>query len=96
MDAGDNVFAIDENALGLGRAQSDVQDGAILGEVDLVAAKHGVNAGAQAGLFGEGYEKFEGFIGNAVLGVVEEYAVGLGGEAGAASGLLGEEIAQLG
>ena len=96
VDARHNVFSIEEDALGPGRAQGDVQDGAVLGEVDLVAAKHGFDAVAQAGLFGEGDEQAEGFGGDAVLGVVEEDAVCLGGEALAASGVFGEEIAQMG
>ena len=81
--------------LGFGRAQGDVQDGAVLGTIDLVAAKHGFDAVAQAGLFGEGDEQAQGLVGDAVLGVVEEEAAGLGGEALAASGVFGEEIAQM-
>ena len=54
VDAGDDVFSVDENALGFGRAQGDVQDGAVLGDVDLVAAEHGFDAVAQAGLVRRG------------------------------------------
>ena len=36
-----------------GRAQRDVQHGAVLGDVDLLAAEHGVDALAQAALLGE-------------------------------------------
>ena len=44
MDGGDDVFAVDDDRLALGRAQGDVQDGALLGDVDLLAAEHGVEA----------------------------------------------------
>ena len=43
VDVGDDVFSVDEDALAFGRAQRDVQDGAVFGDVDLVAAKHGVD-----------------------------------------------------
>jgi hypothetical protein len=51
--SGTTSFAVDEMDSDFGRAQGDVQDGAVLGDVDLVAAEHGVDALAQAGLFGE-------------------------------------------
>ena len=44
VDAGDDVFAVDDDRFAFGRAQGDVQDGAVLGDVDLVAAEHGVDA----------------------------------------------------
>ena len=53
MDAGDDVFAIDEDRFAFGRAQRDVQHGAVFGDVDLVAAEHGVDALLQAALLGE-------------------------------------------
>ena len=52
VDCGDDVLAVDEDGFSLGRAQSNVQDGALFGDVDLFAAKHGVDALAQAGLLG--------------------------------------------
>ena len=61
----------------LGRAQRDVQDGAVLGDVDLVAAEHGVDARAQAGLLGQLQQQLERLVGDAVLRVVEEEADGL-------------------
>ena len=50
---GDDVFAVDDDRLALGSAQGDVQDGAVLGDVDLVAAEHRVDLLAQAGLLGQ-------------------------------------------
>ena len=50
---GHDVLAVDQDRLALGRAQGDVQDGAVLGDVDLLAAKHRVDAVAQARFLGE-------------------------------------------
>jgi hypothetical protein len=36
--------------LGLGRAEGDVEDGAVLGGVDLLAGEHGFDVLLQAGL----------------------------------------------
>ena len=51
--SGHDVLAVDEDGLRPSGAQGDVQDGALLGDVDLVAAEHGVDAVAQAGLLGQ-------------------------------------------
>jgi hypothetical protein len=40
MDFGNDVFAVEDDGLGLGCAQGDVKDGAILGDVDLLAGEH--------------------------------------------------------
>ena len=60
MDLGHNVLAVHNDGGVLGRSQGDVQDGAVLGEVDLVPAEHRVNALAQAGLRGQLHEQLEG------------------------------------
>ena len=44
VDFGHDVFAVDEDGFGFGRAQSDVEDGAVLGDVDLLAGEHGFGA----------------------------------------------------
>ena len=49
----------------------------MLGDVDLVAAEHGVDAVAQAGTAGERDEQADGLVGDAVLGVVQIDAVDL-------------------
>ena len=72
-----------------------MEDGAILGGVDLLAGEHGFAVGAEAGFFGELDEELEGFVGDAVLGVVEEEATGFSVEAGAACGVGLEEVAKL-
>ncbi len=91
---GHDIHAVDDDLLALGRAQGDVQHGAAFGDVDLVAAEHGVDLGAEAGLLGELDEQLEGLVGDAVLRVIEVEALGLEGEALAAGGVVGEELAQ--
>ena len=49
VDVGNDIFAIDHDGFALGRAQSNVQDRALFRDVDFLAAKHGVDAFAQAG-----------------------------------------------
>ena len=61
-----------------GRAQGHVQDGAVLGDVDLLAAEHGVDPRAQPGLLGQVKEELEGLVGDAVLRVIQVDAHGLG------------------
>src|SRR5215471_18342708 len=50
MDMWDDILPIDDNRCPPWRTQGNVQDRAILGDVDLVAAEHRVDARAQAGL----------------------------------------------
>ena len=50
VDLGHDVLAVDDDGCALRRAQRHVQDGALLGDVDLLAAEHGVDPRAQAGL----------------------------------------------
>ena len=50
MDQGHDVLSVHEDGRGLGRAQGYVQDGTFLREIDLVAAKHGIDMRPQAGL----------------------------------------------
>ena len=73
-------------------AEGGVQHGAIFGDVDLVAAEHGVDAAAQAALFGQAQQEAERFVGDAVFGVIEVEAEGLDGQAFAALGVVGEEL----
>ena len=74
---GDDVDAVDLDVLALGRAQRDVQDGAVLGDVDLLAREHRVDPGTEPGPLGQGDEQADGLVGEAVLGVVEVDAVDL-------------------
>lgn len=81
-------------------AEGSVVDGALLGEVDLLAGEHGIALLLEAGLLGQLDEEVEGLIGQEVLGEVEE-DVGAGGvvlegtaELGEAVGVVGEGLLQ--
>ncbi len=53
MHVGHDVLPVDHDRLAARRAQRDVQHGAVLGDVDLLAAEHRVDARAQPRLAGE-------------------------------------------
>ena len=78
-----------------GRAQGHVQDRPLLRDVDLLAAKHGVDPRSQARFLGQFDEKLEGFVGDAVLRVIQEEAHGLGRHPLTAFGIVREEVPQM-
>ena len=92
---GHHVLAVDDDRRALRRAQRDVQDRAVLRHVDLLAAEHGVDPRAQAGLLGELDEQPQRLVGDAVLRVVEVDAGGFRGQAFAAPGIVREELPQM-
>ena len=91
----DDVLAVDDDRRVLGRAQRGVQHGAILGDVDLVAAEHRVDALTQARPAGQLEEQTHGLVGDAVLRVVEVETLTLGRETLAPLRVGGEEVAQV-
>jgi hypothetical protein len=78
--------------LALWSAQRDMQNGAPLGDVDLVAREHGVDVLAQAGLLGQHQQQPHRLGGNAVLGVIEVETQRLQCEVFATLGILSEEL----
>jgi hypothetical protein len=72
-----------------------VQDGTLLGDVDLLAMEQAVDVRPQIGLLGELQEELERLVGDAVLRVVQEDADGLGGQALAAPRIVGEELPEM-
>ena len=96
MDLGHDILAVDDDRRASRRAQRHVQHGAVLGEVDLVAAEHGVDA-LRAGPHSsaELEQQPQRLVGDAVLRVVEIDAGGLGREPFAALGVVGEELPQM-
>ena len=64
------------DGLPFGGAQGHVQDGPLLGLVDLLPAKHGIDTGPQAGFLGQLQEEPHRRVGGAVLRVVEVDADG--------------------
>jgi hypothetical protein len=51
MDRWNYILTIDDNRFTLGRAQCDVQNRSLFGDVDLLSPEHSVDAFAQAGFF---------------------------------------------
>ena len=95
VDLRHDVLAVDDDRRALRRAQRHVQDRAVLGDVDLLAAEHGVDPRAQAGFLGQLQQQLERLVGDAVLRVVEVDAGRLGRQPLAARGIVGEELAQM-
>ena len=90
-----HVFAVDNDRCSAGRAQGNVQDGAVLCDVDLFALEHGVNRAAQPGFFRQLHEEVERFVRDAVLGVIEVDAGRFAGQPLAALGIIGKQLAQV-
>ena len=95
MDLGNDVLAVDHDRLAFGSAQGHVQDGAVFGDVDLLAAEHGVDACFQARFLGQLQQQPQRLVGDAVLGVIEEEPRGLGREPLAAARVVGEQLAEV-
>ena len=89
-----HILAVDDDLFRLRRPQRHVQHRAVFGDVDLVAAEHGIDLLAQTRLFGELDQQLQRLVGHPVLRVVEKDAAGLGGQALAPAGVGGEQIAQ--
>src|SRR5229473_3529947 len=72
-----------------------MQDGALLGDVDLITGKHRVDAFAQAGFLSQSQQEAHRLVRDAMLRVVEVKACGLDREALAAPRIFAEERAQM-
>ena len=95
MNLGHDVLAVDQDRRAARRAQRHVEHGSLLRDVDLLAAEHGVDAGAQAALFREADEQRQRLISDPVLRVVEIDARGLSRQPFAASGVAREQVAEM-
>ena len=95
MHCGHDVDAVDNNLLGLRRAQGSVKHGAFFRHVDLLAAEHRLDAPTQAAFLRKPHEQPDRLVSDAVLRVVEVNAGGFGREALAAPGIVGEELPQM-
>ena len=96
MHLGDDVRGVHHDVLALRGAQRHVQDGAVLGRIDLLAREHGVDSRPQACSLCEGDEETDGLGCDAVLGVVEVEAVDLERHRLATRRVGAEEVAQVG
>ena len=62
MDFGDHVFAVDDNGGVPGSTEGNVKDGAVFGDVDLLAAEHGADAFVQARFLRELHQQLERLV----------------------------------
>ena len=67
----DDIDAVDDETRPRRHAQRDVQHGAVLGDVDVLAAEHGVDPRPQPAGLGEVEQQFQRLRVDPVLGVVE-------------------------
>ena len=72
-----------------------MEDGPVLGGVDVIAGEHGVAAGLHPGGSGHAQQEPHRLVGDAVLGVIEHQITGAGSEAGGPLGVAMEELAQV-
>ena len=92
---GHDVLAIDDQRRPFGHAQRHVQHRAVLGDVDAVATKHGVDALAQPALGRQLQQEAQRLVGDAVLRVVEVQPGRLEREALRTPGVAREQLAQV-
>ena len=90
-----DVLAVDIDPLAPRRAQRDVQDGPVLGDVDLLAGEHRVAALRDAALLRKLEQQPQRLAGDPVLRVVQEDALGLEHEGLAAFRIRREQIAEM-
>ncbi len=95
VDLGHDIFAVHVDHGVPGRAESNVQDCAVLGEVDLFTAEHGINSRAKSAFCGQLQQQLQSGLGNAVFGVVKEQARCFGSEPFATFAVFGEKVSQL-
>ncbi|GIW05419.1 MAG: hypothetical protein KatS3mg060_0224 [Dehalococcoidia bacterium] len=95
MDVGHHVAAVHADVGVPGSAQGDVEDRAVLGDVDRVAAEHRVDALPQTARVREGDKEPDRLVGQPVLRVVEVDADTLGDQPLATLRICSEQIAQV-
>ena len=94
VNLGNDIHAVHFDHLSLGRPESHVKDGPVLGNVDLLPCEHLVAVLLQTDFLGELNQVFQRLVIDAVLGVVEIESAGLCRQALSACGVGGKEILQ--
>lgn len=79
MHVGDDILAVDDELapLGCGAAKRGVQDGAVLGGVNVLAGEHGVAALLELHLTSKIAQQLDGLIGHQVLRQIEVQVTGV-------------------
>ena len=95
VDVRHHVPAVENDRLATRRPQRHMQHGAVLGDIDPVAAKHGVDVRAQPRLLGQLQQQRNRRVGHAILRIVEIDPCRLRGQALAAARIVGEQLLQL-
>ena len=95
VDLGHYILAVDDYRCTSRRAQSDMQNGSILRDINLIASKHRIDPRSQAGFLCQLKQELEGFIGDAILRVIEVETHCLRGQALAALRVIGKELSKV-
>jgi hypothetical protein len=95
MDVGHDVNPVDLETSALGHAKRDVQDGAVLRDVDVLAREHRVTAFGHARFLSQLYQEGQGLVRDEVLGEVEVPADRVDAEPGPSVRVDVENIAQM-
>ena len=95
MDVGDDVLAVHGQGVSGRAAQGRVEDGAVLGDVDVLAGVHGVTVARDVYLLGELDQGVADIVGQQVLGQIDVEVPQLVGEALGALRVVGEPGAQV-
>jgi hypothetical protein len=77
MDFRHYILSINDNGFISRRTQGNVQDCALLGDVDFLPVEHGIDSCPQARLFRQLKEQLERLIVDSVLGVIQVKTNGL-------------------
>jgi hypothetical protein len=72
-----------------------VQNRSLLGEVNLLPAKHGVDSFSQSGFPGEFDQQFEGLVGDAILRIIEIKAHAFYSQTRPPLGIVRKELAKV-
>ena len=92
MDLGNDIHAIHLDDLSSGSAKCDVEDGPVLGDVNLLPGEHFVAVRLQTDFLGELNQVFQRLVIDAVLGIVEIESAGFRSETFAAFRVSVEEF----
>src|SRR5258708_10915431 len=95
MNFGHDVLSVNNDRFILRSPESHVQNRPLLGDVDFLAAEHGINSLSQAGLLGELEKEIKSFIGDAVLGIIEVQANSLDYHALSTFGIVRKKLPQM-